>query len=228
MATGTKNPATVTIYGRLSYPVWTHAEAVVRNSKSKFVQTDHSKIAPEFNLVVEDGQLEKFNKHVTDVFFPWCLERNKAGEKSSINNLDAKQIKVLTDELLKEDHDMPGFYIPVKSIPEKTVELAPECSAMIKVVGNKGQDIELEAIVNDESELKIPDPDIMKYPIRRPIGQTVHDMYAGCYVVATLNLYSYTDPKPGFSASASVAIFKADGEPFGGGVKVDDEEIFLD
>jgi hypothetical protein len=54
-------------------------------------------------------------------------------------------------------------------------------------------------------------------------------MYGGCYVAATLNLYAFISGKlPGFSASASVAVFKADGDRFGGGTAVDEDEIFLD
>ena len=54
-------------------------------------------------------------------------------------------------------------------------------------------------------------------------------MYPGCFVAATLNLYGFlSGKKPGFSASASTAIFKADGDRFGGGVDFDEDEIFLD
>ena len=54
-------------------------------------------------------------------------------------------------------------------------------------------------------------------------------MYPGAYVAVTLNLYAYHNGKlPGFSAGASVAVFKADGERFGGGTTVDEDEIFLD
>ena len=63
----------------------------------------------------------------------------------------------------------------------------------------------------------------------RRICQTVHSMYPGCFVAATLNLYGFlSGKKPGFSASASTAIFKADGDRFGGGVDFDEDEIFLD
>jgi len=97
------------------------------------------------------------------------------------------------------------------------------------VSGNRGVDIELKAIVNNEGELLVPDPDLLTFPVIKPIGQTVHTMYGGCYVAATLNLYAYTKPSAGYSASASVAVFKADGERFGGGgPAVDEDEIFLD
>jgi len=54
-------------------------------------------------------------------------------------------------------------------------------------------------------------------------------MYGGCYVAATLNLFSFVSGKaPGFSAAASVAVFKADGDRFGGGVAIDEDEMFMD
>jgi hypothetical protein len=100
--------------------------------------------------------------------------------------------------------------------------------ASVKVSGNRGTDIELKAIVNDEDELAVPDPDLLSFPVIRPINQTVHQMYAGCYVAATLNLYAYETGSVGVSASAGVAVFKADGDRFGGGVTVDEDEIFAD
>jgi hypothetical protein len=101
--------------------------------------------------------------------------------------------------------------------------------ATIKVIGTKGVDMELKAIVNSEDELLVPDPDLIQFPVIKPIGQTVHSMYPGAYVAATLNLYAYHNGKlPGFSAGASVAVFKADGERFGGGATIDEDEMFLD
>jgi len=83
--------------------------------------------------------------------------------------------------------------------------------------------------VTSEDELLVPDPDLLTFPVIKPIGQTVHSMYPGAYVAATLNLYAYHNGKhPGFSAGASTAVFKADGERFGGGTSVDEDEIFLD
>ena len=107
--------------------------------------------------------------------------------------------------------------------------MAPDAVCQIKVKGPRAADIALKAIVNDESELAVPDPDVMSFPIVRPITQTVHSMYPGCFVAATLNLYGFlSGKKPGFSASASTAIFKADADRFGGGVDFDEDEIFLD
>ena len=219
------NPQNVTIYGRLSFPVFSHKEAVARNAKSDFPQADPGDVKPEFNMLVDDAQFTKFMTHVKDVFLPFCLAQHTAGEKR--NALDAAQIKRITDVLDNPANQPP--YVPVKLVPEKTQPLAPDAVAMIKIVGNKGADIEQKAIVNSDDELLAPDPQKMIFPRVEPIGLTVHNLYAGCYVAATLNLYSYISGKvPGFSASSGVAIFKADGDRFGGGVAIDEDEIFLD
>jgi hypothetical protein len=221
-----KNPKTVTIYGRLSFPNFSYAGALARNPKSKFPKPD-AEVQPDFNLLVEQAQLDKFITHVTNEFLPYCLDQESKGEKRDA--LDPKAVKKLTDLINKADWSNQPPYIPIKEIGEKTADLAPECVANIKIVGNKGTDVELKAIVNSEDELAVPDPDLLQFPVIRPINSTVHQMYAGCYVAATLNLYAYmSGALPGFTASAGVAVFKADADRFGGGAALDEDEIFAD
>lgn len=225
-ASPSKNPKTVTIYGRLSFPNFNYQQAVARNAKSQFPK-DAADVAPDFNLLVEQSQLDKLVDHVTNEFLPYCLAQSNAGEKRDA--LDKKQVDQLLKLIKSGDYETQPPYISLKPVAEKTADLAPEAVASVKVVGNKGTDIELKAIVQSEDELLVPDPDLLQFPVIKPIGQTVHQMYGGCYVAATLNLYAFISGKlPGFSASASVAVFKADGERFGGGVSVDEEEIFMD
>lgn len=222
---GTKNPKTCTVYGRLSFPTFTAKAAYERSLKGQYPAADVASAAPDFQLLLEQAQLDKLVTHVTGEFFPYCLEQSKNNEKRDV--LDAKEIKALTEQL-SDPFDGP-YNTPLKPVHEKTAPLAPEAVAAIKVIGNKGVDIELKAIVNSEDELAVPDPDLLTFPVIKPIGQTVHSMYPGAYVAVTLNLYAYHNGKhPGFSAGASVAVFKADGERFGGGTTVDEDEIFLD
>ena len=220
-----KSESNVTIYGRLSFPVWTYKEALARNATAPTPRKDEA-VTPEFNLAIEPAQLEKFKRHVIDVYLPWCQAQFAAGEKRQA--LSPEHVARLIRQVESDWTEQPP-YIPLKPVSEKTAALAPEAVAMLKVVGPRQADLELKAVVNDESELVVPDPDVLTFPIIRPISQTVHSMYPGAYVAATLNLYSYLSGKlPGFSASAGVAIFKADAERFGGGVAVDEDEIFLD
>lgn len=224
------NPQNVTVYGRLSYPTFSYAQAVINNAKSPTPASDPGTVSPDFNLVMDPIQGQKFLDHVTDKFFPWCLENNVNGEKK--NALDAKQIARLQkviDETLAGDTDAQPPYVPVKVISEKTAALAPDAIFSLKVKGNRGTDIVQKAIVNDESELSVPDPDILKFPVVKPLHQTVHQMQAGDYCAVTINLYSYFNGKmPGFSASSGVIVFKAEGDKFSGGVTIDEDEIFMD
>jgi len=222
-----KSPTSVTIYGRLSFPVFGYNEAVARNQKSNFPAADKATVTPEFNLLVEDAQLKKLTDHVLQEFLPFCAEQHKKGEKK--NALSPDEVKRIVKLIEAQDWDAQPPYIPVKAVPEKTQELAPETVAMVKVKGNRGVDIDQKAIVNDETELVVPDPDILKFPVVKPVNQTVHQLYPGAYVAATLNLYAFISGKlPGFSASAGVAVFKADADRFGGGIALDEDEIFLD
>jgi hypothetical protein len=222
---GAKNPKNVTVYGRLSYPTWTAKAAYERSLKGSYPAADVASASPDFNLLLEQAQLDKLVAHITTEFLPYCIEQSNKGEKRDV--LSQKEV---TDLLKQLESPFDGPYNTcIKPVPDKTADLAPEAVASVKVIGGKGSDMELKAIVNDDAELLVPDPDILKFPIIKPIGQTVHQMYGGCYVAATLNLYAYHNGKhPGFSAGSGVAVFKADGDRFGGGASVDEDEIFLD
>lgn len=221
-----KNPQVVTIYGRLSYPTWTAKAAYERSLKGKYPAADVASAAPDFNLLVEQAQLDKLVAHIENEFFPFLVQRHAAGEAK--NAMPATDTAKLLDSI-KGDLAAQTLNTAIKAVPEKSADLAPEAVASVKVIGNKGVDFELKAIVNGEDELLVPDPDLLTFPVIKPIGQTVHSMYGGAYVAATLNLYGYYNGKhPGFSAGAGVAVFKADGDRFGGGVTVDEDEIFLD
>lgn len=221
-----KSETNVTVYGRLSFPVWTRAEAIVKAAKNTQFTTPEDQVTAEFNLILEESQLDKFKNHVRNVFLPYVLERGKAGEKS--NALDQTQVNRILKVLDSDFTEQPP-YIPLKPVPEKTKALAPEGLAMLKVKGPRGADIKLAAIVHDEDELRVPDPALIAFPVVRPQHTTVHELYPGAQVAATLNLYAFLSGKvPGFSASASTAIFKADAERFGGGVDVDVDDLFLD
>lgn len=219
------NPKQVTIYGRLSFPSWTAKEAYDLSLKGQYPAKDVADAAPHFQLLVSDAQWQKFHKHATEVFLPYCAEQFAKGEKRDA--LSTAEVKALTDGLA--DLDSQTLNTPAKPVHEKSQALAPEAVATIKAIGQKGGDIEQKAIVQSEQELSVPDPDLIAFPAVKPISQTVHSMYPGCYVAATLSLYAYHNGRhPGFSAGVSTAVFKMDGERFGGSVSVDEDAIFLD
>lgn len=228
MATNSnKSPKNVTIYGRLSFPTWTAQAAYDRSQKGSYPAKDVGSASPDFNLLVEDAQYQKLVNHVINEFLPYCVKQEAAGEKR--DTLTQDEVDELVAQIEKKNFAKGVYNTPFKEVNEKTAPLVPEAVASIKCIGNKGSDIELRAIVNSEDELAVPDPDIIKFPLMLPINQTVHQMYPGAYVAATLNLYAYHNGKlPGFSAGAGTAVFKADGERLGGGMAVDEDEIFLD
>lgn len=223
----TKSEANVTLYGRLSFPVLTHAEAVARNATSPFAKASPLDVTCEFHLLLEQSQYDKLVKHVKDVFLPWCLKRHSDGEKR--NALDQTQINRIL-AVFPDDLEGQPPYVALKPVNEKTLSMALETIAMLKVTGPRGGvDILQKAIVQDEGELLVPDPDILKYPIVKPISQTVHQLYPGCYAACTVNLFTFVSGKlPGFSASTGTLVFKSDAPRFGGGVEVDEDEIFED
>lgn len=222
-----KSPKNVTIYGRLSFPTFDYQQAVKKNATSDFPKADVADVTPDFNLLLEQPQLDKLKNHILTEFLPYCEAQHAKGDKRDA--LDKAQVAKLVKMIEAEDWESQPPYICIKPVSAKTAELAPEAVASVKILGNKGTDIVQQAIVQDESELSVPDPDRVDYPFIAPIGQTVHSLYGGCYAAATLNLYAFVSGKlPGFSAAASVCVFKADGDRFGGGVSVDADEMFLD
>ena len=65
-----------------------------------------------------------------------------------------------------------------------------------------------------------------------PLEKSVFQMYAGAYVAATLNLFAFESSSTinGISAGASTAVYlgNLEGERFGGGVDLDEDDIFMD
>lgn len=225
------NPKSVTIYGRLSFPRFTHAEAVAGNKKSQFVEADESKVKPEFNLLIEQAQLDKLKDHLRNVFLPYTEEQYKKDPKSK-DALDPTVVKKVLAMIDSEDWGDTPPTMFIKPISEKNKESAPEAVASVKIVGSPGSDITLKATVHSEDQLAVPDPDILTYPLVKNLQETVFQMYAGAYVASTLNLYAFFSSKAvnGISAGANVAIYRGnlEGERFGGGVDIDMDEIFMD
>lgn len=220
------NFKTITVYGRLSFPSWTAAEAYALSQKGSYPVADVASASPSFQLLLNEAQFERILNFATDTFLPYCQEQHKKGEKRDA--LEPKEVKALIDGL-KGDLADQVYNTPIKPVHEKTAPLAPEAVATLKVIGQKGVDFDLKAIVNKDADLLVPDPDLLSFPAIKPINQTVFSMYPGCFVAVTLNLYAYHNGKhPGFSAGATTAVFKMDGDRIGGGVTVDEDAIFLD
>lgn len=223
------NPANVTIKGRASFPVWTIKEALARNTTSKFPK-DEDKVSPEVNMLIEQDQLDKLTTHILDEFLPYCEEQFKKGEKR--NALDPKVAKRIRDLVESGDWTAQPPFLPIKQISEKNQPNAPECVASVKVSGPTGADFRLEATVFSEDQLVDPDSQVASFPVRKPLNETIFEMYPGCYIVATLNLFSFFSSNAilGISAAANTVFYmgNVEGERFGGGIEVDEDAIFMD
>lgn len=222
------SPKNITTSGRLSFPTWTVKDAYALSLRGQYPDKDASLSTPSFQLLLNETQFEKVLAHFVEHFLPYCQQQFEKGGKKERDALTPADVKKLL-ATVQGDLTEQTLNTPLKPVHAKSQALAPEARATLKVLGSKGVDMDLKAIVNAEEELLVPDPDILAYPTIRPLGMTVHQMYPGCIVGTTLNLYSYYNGKnPGFSASASVAVFKANAERFGGGVDLDVNAIFLD
>lgn len=221
----------VTMKGRLSFPRFFIKDAIEANKKSKFPKANDSEVSTEFNLLLEQAAVDKFNKHVLDHFLPY-VEEQFAKDPKNRDALEPKLVDKIRKFIEAEDwSDQPPFF-PIKTLTEKNQEAAPECVASLKVMGRKGADVDLQATVFEPGQLLVPDPDILTYPVRKPIGQTVFEPYAGAYYTATLNLYAFynSNANYGIGAAASIAFHMGnlEGERFGGGGVVNEDEIFAD
>jgi len=222
------NPQSVTIKGRLSFPVWTHDEAVKRNLKSKYPKANADDVRPGFDLLVSDGQLGKLLDHLRNVFLPWCEEQGKKGEKSGLTAAQSKKIRKVIDE---GDWEVEGVLGLIKAVNEKTAELAPESVASIKVNGYKGTDLVRKAVVKSTDQLKNDVDDVVIPPRGEifPIEDTKLELYPGSYCAATLNLFAFVGANVGITATAGAVIFVEDRDRFGGGgAEIDEDDIFMD
>ena len=237
MAKNNVNPKNITIKGRLSYPVFTMKEALEMNKNSDFPKPEE-KVAPQYNILLTQEELDKYIAHIEDHFLPYCEAQHSS--KESRDAVDSKGIsrikKVIKTGVDEQDWTDQPPYIPIKQLSEKTQELAPEAVAYVRVFGRTGQDVTLKAIVRDvedlaqtEEELELLGKDAGKFPRIVPIEESSFEMYPGAEVTATLNMYAYTKPNPGFSASSGTLVFREDAERFGGGGDViDEDEMFMD
>jgi hypothetical protein len=225
----TSNPQNVTIRGRLSWPVFTHAEAIKRNSTSKFPKANNDDVRPSFDLLLTETHAERLITHLRDVFIPWCEAQGKAGEKSGLEPGQAKKMLKVLDE---GEWDVEGILGLIKPVHEKSQELAPEAVMAVTVKGFKGRDLERKAIVKSVDQLKVDDGNttVPSKGMIVDIDDTKLELYPGCVVAATINLFAFVSGKtPGITATAGAAIFAADADRFGGGgTEIDEDSIFMD
>lgn len=220
-----------TLGGRLSFHKLTALEAYEEAKEGPYAASVKTPAdgKPYVNLLVTDVQYKKAVA-AAEKFLAMCEAQYKIGDKEK-HALSPAQ----ADALRKEMADMDGLLnIPFKMPSEKTLDLFPECAAVIKVLGSAGVDLPVEAIVKGEAELVPPDPDVLQFPLVKPINLTTHSLYNGCWVVLKgMQFYRYFNggpKKPGFSlgfGSKGSVVFSRDDAAFGGGTVVADDDVFM-
>lgn len=224
------NPKNVTVWGRLSYPTLTYAQAVINNDNNPNVKQRRNpgEERPDFSLLLDAVQTNKLVTHLKEVFLPYCVQQEADGQrKDALSQKDADRLAEAIDEAVAGDE--PSLVTLVRPLTDKTQALDPDAVTSVKLFGTNGQDMVLKAVVKTEKELAVPDGDLVipKRGLILPMNDTTHTMYAGAICAATIGLYAYkTGPASmGVSGGASVLIFKEDADPFGGGGIVDEDDI---
>ena len=216
---------TGTYTGRLSFPTLTAKQAYELSLKGSYPAASADVASPSFSLLLNQVQYEKFCAQAQE-FLAQCEENEKAGAKKDA--LTSKEVADLLKDVTGDLTDQ-RFNTPLKGVSDKTLELAPDTVAVLKVIGPKGGDIKVKAIVRAEAEVAPTSDVIFVKPVILDIEETTHELYPGCVAKVTINLYSYRNGKnPGFSAGGSIVVFSADDDRFGGGAAIDEDEMFLD
>lgn len=224
----------IQIKGRLSYPAFTHKEALALNDRSdpQYKKSDPAEVKPTYSLLLTQTEWEKLKKHLLDGFLPWCEEQGKNKDRSGLTPAQAKKLARIIEAEDWEVDKIIGFLRPIS---EKSAELAPECVVDLRVGGRKGRDVALKAVVRKDDQLKNPldeDDNPIVIPDRGmvvPIEDTKIEFYPGAYVGTQLNLYAYLSAgEPRIIATGETVIFLRDMDRFGGSGAPIDEDVFLD
>lgn len=226
----TDKPKALTIRGRLSFPNFTYEQALRQNKKSDYPKADE-KVRPNFNMLLTQVQQDKLIAYIKDEFLPWVEEQEKAYPKASDKSgLSAANIKKITRALDEADWEVDKILGLLGPVPERTVDLAPEAVSSLRVTGFPRQDLTQKVLVTDLDQLKNPVDVVL--PARGefyPQEDTKVELYPGCHVAAQLDMWAFTAVgNPGITATTPAVLFIADGERFGGGGGIDEEDVFMD
>lgn len=225
------NPKKLSVKGRVSFPRVKHSDAVAFAAKSKYdSQKSPDQINSSVALLLEPAQVQKIVDHVLNEFLPYAAQQNKTGDKPD-NQLEPKYIEKIEKFLQAGDWTDAPPNFPIKAINPKYQDQTPECTARLELKGPKGADIRVKAAIENDTQLLIPDPDLLSFPAIVPIERSTFELYPGAYAAATINLYSYfsTNAIYGIGAGVNALVYlgSLEGERLGnGGNDVDEDDIF--
>lgn len=207
--------------GRLSFHVHDVDAALVEKNKGPFAKSNDTvaDVSAYSTILLTAPQYERIKTQLIE-FLGECAKLPKGEIK-----LTPAELKMLVRQI-EADEALP-LNTPFKQLSEKTLELWPECVAAVKLLSPRGQSFVEEAIVRNEDDLKVPDPDRIGFPLQLPLRESRFTMYNGCWVIAPLSFYTYKNgANPGVSAGGTHIIFQRDDTPFAGGPGVDRDSIF--
>lgn len=203
------DPKKVSVRGRLSFPNLTMKDAIASARNSKYDQNKPvEELAPGFGLFLDQANYDKFVDHLLNTFLPYAAAQNKAGEDRD-GKLSPREIKKIEAWLKAGDlEDAPPF-MPLKPINPKYAEQTPEAVARLELKGRRNTDIHLKARVENESQMRVPDPELLTFPALKDLHETNFTMYPGAGVFTTVNLYAHMNSAANFGvgAGADTAVY---------------------
>lgn len=227
------NPKVLTVQGRLNFPKFTAQEAYESSLTGNYKKDSPAESKPSYNLLLTQDELDKVRKHLIEVFIPYCVEQGKKTPKDprkTPDGLSMRDAKLFIDGFNEDDPKDQLYHTPLKRVPDKTLEKAPESVAMMRVVGPTGGQIKLVTVVTDPAELVAPTDQDIQFPQLRSVTDTNLQIYPGVYGGSTLEFYVYdSSGKPGINAAGPTFVRKLDMDSLaGGGGPAIDESVFLE
>lgn len=211
------------IYGWLRYATWTAAEAFDLSQKGQYPKKDASESTPSVTLLLNQAQFDKM-KALAKKFVTACGDNYDAKDPKSFS---PKEIAELID-CYEGDLAAQSLNTPFKAVDETAGDVFPEAVAMVKLMGPRGGNISQEAAVMDESEMRVPDPQIITFPQILNVSKTVHELSLGSLVIVKPTFYAYHNGRhAGFSGSVSTVVWREPGTPLSGGGRVSVDELTL-
>ena len=223
-------PEAMNIGGRFSFHSLTAQAAYdsAHRADSKLLPTQRPDTVNDaqanFTILLNETGLEVVKEYILDKVLPWFEQELKAGNPKM--TIDQDGIDLLRTNIKDNNFGKKMGSTPFRDPSEKTLELAPNTAASIQMKAYKrGTDIKQEAFVSEEEHLiSLPFSTKRIYPIE----DTVFELYAGCYVKATVTFWAgAVNGNPYLSCSANSVVFWKDGASFAGG-GTDEEGMLAD
>jgi len=221
------------IAGYLSFPEFTHVEAVAAAQKSGHVGVKQSgeddaalmakiaagiplgpkekmKVKARFNLLLTQAQYDQLKADIKTKILP-ALIANANGR------FTAAQVAQVEKQL---DADMWAAGLPFRPVDDKTLAKIPDVVVSLAITQFAGQDFDLTARARDIDWLVDPANAPTLFPVALPVKEVVDPSTGknpkhtpGARVSATVGFYITTSPSIALGAGATEATWLSEGTP---------------